>query len=430
MLAAVATLAPLAPFAGAQSVKNPGISIAALLDLYEQKDYDAVRDAAGRIEDHERFAREFVATADRWVQAKGQGSVQRRRLIASTIVLEVASAFVDEEDESRAVKADTDIRRIREAVEQRQRQWISLRALIEWGCGSLRSSAPPTPEEALWFLVSFELVQPRDPMFLYGPPADTSPERLRETRNQYGPSLNHVSHGFSRFPDNKSFELLTAEGHNGSWVWGEVANWVTRGDGVSPREFKDLQGQARIFEVENNAGRFHDAPVDLRPVFRARFLTVLSEIRRRIEPLAAFLETSARAHLDLGAIALVFKDPDGAIDHFGEVSTRADHAGLKFAGHFLQGWLHARAGRNAAAENGFRSAHALRPNAQSATVALAEILFTSGRRTEATALIDTSIASATETPGLRPTDPGLEIFSYGRVSSPSSLSQLRQAVTK
>ena len=391
-------------------------SVSILLDRYERGEIESAREVAERVKDFEAFRQSFVAEAPRWVNAAGPASVEKRRLRAAAFALEVAWAVVE----------------AWMTVEQRMRNWPPLRTLVEWACELVRSSPEPTEAERLWFRASFELGLRIDSVFLFG---EENVPRYRQvnTDREYGRAQNHLAHGVSRFPRDQEFGLLRTE--RTSILLLSLAQqgacWMVRGISVTPAKYKELQAEARAIRVRRrlpNAPRhFSDADV----LRRSDFLTELAAVRSRIEPLVGVEEIRAKVHFNLGVIAYCFADRAGALRHFAEIDGAATDINLRFLGRFLVGFVNGQEGHEAASEAAYRSAHALLPDAQSATVALAEILFTTGRRVEATKLAEDGIISGTRMrPGGFPIDPWEQFTIFGRVQPPDVLPSLRRAVAK
>ena len=392
------------------------LSISPVLDRYERGEIESAREVAERVKDFEAFRQSFVVAAPTWVNAAGPASVEKRRLRAATFALEVAWAASE----------------TWKPVEQRVRDWPPLRSLVEWACEFVRSSAEPTEPERLWFRASFELALRRDPTFLFGA-GNVARDRSANTDREYGRTLDHLAHGVSRFPRDQEFGLLRTERASSPLLNLALhgAVWVSYGIGVSPARHKELQAEARAIRVRRrlpNAPRhFSDADV----LRRSDFLDELAALRSRIEPLVSVEELRANVHFDLGVIAYCFADRAGALRHFAEINGGATDINLGFLGRFLVGFVNGQEGHEAASEAAYRSAHALLPEAQSATIALAEILFTTGRRVEATKLAEDGISygSATE-PRRFPTDPWQQFITFGRVQPSDVLPSLRRAVAK
>ena len=393
------------------------LEISPLLDRYERGEVERARDVAERVKDFEAFRQSFVTQAPRWINAAGSATIEIRRLRAATFALEVAWAWSEAGP----------------SVEERARDWRPLRNLIEWACELVRSSSAPTEAERLWFRASFELAMRTDSVFLFGAGGDASRERSVTTDREYGQALNHLAHGISRFPRDQEFGLLRTE-HTSLPLLSLALNgaiWVAHGISVTSAKYKELQAEARAIRVRRrlpNAPRhFSDADV----LRRSDFLDELAALRSRIEALVTVEELRAKVHFDLGVIAYCFGDRAGALRHFAEIDSAARDINLQFLGRFLVGFVNGQEGHEAASEAAYRSAHDLLPDAQSATIALAEILFVTGRRVEATKLAEDGIISrSTLRLGGVPTDPWLQFIGFGRVQPSDVLPSLRSAVAR
>ena len=406
-------------FAHDADAQQLGPAIVAALDRYEARDFATVGALAATTPDVTAFVRVFAETAPGWINANGPAVAGARRFRAAAAVLEIAWA-------------------VQEALpdfDEYRRRWPPLRALIEWACGLARASAVPTPIEELWFLASVELLQAVDVMFLNGPPRDALPHRIEELDRQYGRHLNHLGHAEGRFPANATFRLVRLERWNGGSGNGASLQhariWASSGRSVTPAEFAALQGEARAIRNRWALDDRMRQPTDMTVLNLMRLLTDLAEIRAAIEPLLAMSEVRANVHFDLALIASCFADPMGALQHLSEIDRAADDTDLRYLGRFLQARVHAQAGRTDAAEQAYRDALAIRPLTRSATAALGEILFTSGRRQEAATLVEEFFASPRQRPSrLLRRDPWDQLTRSGPHVNGSVLLRLRKAIVQ
>ena len=112
----------------------PQSDITAWLDRYDRRDYAVVGEA--RAMDIRTFSKRLSDAAPRWVSAAAPSAIDRRRLVAATLALEVIQPIV-----GNAVTTE-------EAV---------ARNLIEWGCRLVRANPTPTPSERWWHLAAVAL---------------------------------------------------------------------------------------------------------------------------------------------------------------------------------------------------------------------------------------------------------------------------------
>ena len=395
-------------------------SIVTALDRYETGDFATVRALAASTPDVTAFVRVFAETAPGWIGANGPTVADARRFRAAAAALEIAWAVQE-------ALSDFD---------EYRRRWPPLRTLIEWACGLVRVSAVPTPTEELWFLASVELIHGvPDLIFLNGPPRDALPHRIEELDRLYGRHLNHLGHAEARFPANATFRLVRRERWNGGSGNGpsmqHARRWVSSGRSVTPAEFAALQAEALGIRNRWALDDRMRQPTDMTVLNLVRLLTDLAEIRAAVEPLLAMPEARANAHFDLALIALCFADSKGALQHLAEIDRATGDTDLRYLGRFLQARVHAHAGRREAAEQAYRDALAIRPLTRSATAALGEILFTSGRRQEAATLAEEFLASPRELPSLLlRRDPWDQFTRTGPHVNGSVLLRLRKAIAQ
>ena len=308
------------------------------------------------------------------------------------------------------------------------RRWRLFRTLIEWACDLVRSSSNPGSVERAWFAASFELLElAQDRTFLYGIEPGATPERVLSIDDEYRGNVNHLAHGLGRFPDNPTFRLLRLEGH--ADLWEGVAYWIATETTVPASSLDAMQGQAAAIRARRNRREGPRHPSDMDIVRRAEFLAELLKARERIQSFQLVQEVAARIHLDLGLIALCLGDRALGLTELSKADAAAGDDKLKFLSRFLQGRIHGRQGQTALSEAAYRSALTLRPDSQSAVVALAEILFTDGRRREAVELADRAVAlKRLSEHRLRPRDPWLEFFEHGRLTSEQPFLGLRRAL--
>lgn len=129
-------------------------SVVGLLDRYAAGDFDGVVKILVESRDPGGLRAQLQGHGARWSRAEGAAAEPRRRLIAATVGLELASARMDDE-------------------------WLSLRSLVEWGCELLRRGAPGEAER-LWQLAALAVTEGAlDADLLY--------------------KFNHLAHAESRF---------------------------------------------------------------------------------------------------------------------------------------------------------------------------------------------------------------------------------------
>jgi hypothetical protein len=252
-------------------------------------------------------------------------------------------------------------------------------------------------------------------------------------RQQYGAALDHGRHALSRFPDDRVFELMILESRESIH---SVGSLIQRRREVSQSELDKLQEEARSFSpsrrsISRRSGAMPDGgsmssmsgPGAVRNWAVTETLSTVSRLQtaaRELQELEPVEETRAEVHLNLGAIALCFADRAKALEHFAQIGQSPADSYSRYLGHFLTGRVHELRGERAEAEAAYRRALQVLPRMQSATTALAALLFTGGRRAEAAALIDQTLALPADT-----SDPWVDFQQGGRERWPDLIRQLR-----
>jgi Flp pilus assembly protein TadD len=134
---------------------------------------------------------------------------------------------------------------------------------------------------------------------------------------------------------------------------------------------------------------------------------MLSELNRRaakgtytFEQLQDDPDVGGEATMRLGVRRFQMKDDDGAISTLDRVESRTRDPWVLYLARYFKGQAFERRKRTAEAERAYRGALAAVPFAQSASMALAALLFKNDRRTEASRLMDAMFAASP-----RPADP-------------------------
>jgi tetratricopeptide (TPR) repeat protein len=241
--------------------------------------------------------------------------------------------------------------------------------LIEWGCELLRADATPEPIERWWQLGALSVAhRSEDYEFLAGNPTDPLRSRAEAVGNVQK-EIEHLNHVMPRFPDEARFPL----------------------GGAIALEWK--------------------FPAESVPVF---------------ESLKEHIDVGAEATLRLGAIALRRgNDLEAAIETFARVETLTRDPYLIFLARYFTGQAQERRRRASDAEVAYRRAIAAVPHAQSATTALAALLFRSERRAEAQRLAAEMLAAQPPPP-----DPWREYAHADDRFWPQIIGRLRREIAR
>lgn len=332
----------------AATPRAQSVDVTAMLDLYAQGRFDEAIAAATRLPDFGPLRLRFVQDTPGWVAADPEQASRRRAAVAGFIV------------ELAAARMETD--------------WGRLSDLIEWTCAQiLRPAGPPTEFERAWHRATTALAgRARVRVWLLGPFARLPHQKPRPPQPDDPPSPRHLFHALERFPDDPHFQLA----HVVAWTWG--------------RDSEPLRNVRR-----NDDGR--------RGVARPAQLEAVTAF----EPLIAIPEIAGEAWIRTGQVHVTVGDHAAALAAFEKAQPLATTLALKYLAHFLAGRSLEALQRPDDAMAAYRRGLDAVPAAESATVALASLLFQRNEHDTAEALIDTTFRSR-----LTITDPG-RLVGYG-----------------
>jgi tetratricopeptide (TPR) repeat protein len=223
-------------------------------------------------------------------------------------------------------------------------RWQAPPLILEWGCAQLRTHEKPAALERWWQLAALAVAQrSEDPQFLIGDVnIGRGPEwgEIVNTQDE----IKHLEHVMERFPNEGRFQLAYGIAHERDF----------------PRDaMKIYRGLERDPDVGGEA------------MMRLGALQV-----RRRSNVAQIAPPQAHAGNAAAALQVLEKV---------DTLTRDPH--VVYLAHYFTGQAHAADGRLDAAERAFRRASAAMPTTQSASLALAALVFNDGRRTEGQYLI-------------------------------------------
>ena len=343
-------------------------TIGDLLDRYGRGDVAAVTSALESIQDFKSALKQLDKAALPWIRAEGPQAVPRRRLVAAGFALELAHAGLD--------------------------HWEEARNIVEWGCVLLRAGGLPTPPERAWHLAALALAQgARDADFL------TNPAQFRSGAPK---ALDHLRHSIFRFPDDARFLLARTVTDEFRTLGSdpkhpEIATEEGGYAALSRRPYADA-GEPTPVEVFDRttaqqmmsvAGRTHR-----RVPFSARRSLWLWDLADQWKALAEQDAIRVEANVRLANTYLRLARPELALAALQEGPALRPDPFTRYLECFLAGRAHGTLGDRPAAEKDYRSATAVVPGAQSATVALAALLFTSDSRDEAFEIMETAFSMA------------------------------------
>ena len=341
----VTSVLAAAAFAAAVSA-GQGRTVVDLLNRYEAGQFDVVTAALDdRDLDFADLLKQLQESAPEWINRAGPAGRDKRRLAAASFALEAARA--DAWHEWKWVVRQPLMKTINVPGDRATRAgggyqplnvlyWKSAPLLIEWGCALLRQSTEPSPAERWWHLAALAVAQrSEDTAFLLGDPAIGLGYLAGEIDNTQD-EIKHLSHSRERFPSEMRFVLAEAIARDRRWN----AQAAKAYEAMTDDEAVGGEALMRLGVMQYRAGRPADA---LKSFDRAEALSR--------DPYVVYVASYIR-----GRIA--------------ESQRRPEQARVAYE----------------------RSVTAY-PHGQSATVALAALLFRDGLRAEAQALTGAMFAA-------------------------------------
>ena len=289
--------------------------------------------------DVEQFRERFVRDAESWIRSGDPAQTRRRELVAATVGLEIARAAFGV-------------------------AWPQGRRLIEWGSTLLGRAARPDEGERLWHLAALPLIQGA---FDY---------RLLVAQKD--------EVWLKRFPNEPRLLFALV-------VLLEGDTWPDP-DRSKPWDQDEaaLAAGHKMFQARraNRAG----ATAEMRArSFEYQRRTNMRQVMTLLEDLSNSVELRADALLRLGVLHLRLRHAEVARDQFEDVLRVTNEPYLVFLANFFNGVAHEQDGNRDDAIAAYRAALVAVPRAQSASFALASLLFLQDRRAEAARLADAAI---------------------------------------
>jgi hypothetical protein len=346
-----------------------GMSIGDLLDRYAAGQFDSVVSELEAMETWDPVLKHLREHGEAWITAKGPGSVARRELAAATFALEAARAGQWHEwkiirkqplmcaaPEAASVPqatSDEDDGQQQMAVPPRPNpgnncytppdvlSWKAPPLILEWGCERLRRHDPPRATERWWQLAALAVAQrSEDPQVLIGDEnIGRGPEGGEIVNTQH--EIKHLEHVMERYPKDTRFQL----------AYGLAQERAFPADAV--KVYRAL---------------VQDPDVGGEALMRLGGM----QARRRASATQAIRQDRSQALEDLEKAETVTRDPY-----------------VVYLARYFAGQIHQADGRLEQAEAAYRGAAAAMPGSESASIALASLVFRDGRRSEAQELIRT-----------------------------------------
>lgn len=348
------------PVLGQPLCAQPDANIAGLLDRYGRGDLAGVTTALESIADLRTALRQLDKIAVGWIRSEGPQAVPRRRLAVAGFALEAAHAGMN--------------------------QWQEARNFVEWGCVLLRGGGLPTPPERAWHLAAVALAQgAHDPDLLTNPPG---------SRSGATKGFDHLRHSAFRFPDEDRFYLVRAA----------TDEFRTLGsDPKHPRTATFEEGRQALLKVSDpregdvferaTAQQLLSLSLDPRlthrsVLFAARRSMWLWGLADEWKALLSRESIRTEAAIHLANTYLRLARPDLALVVLEHAPPAPGDRSLTYLTQYLAGRMADMKGDRQTAEKAYRAALAAVHGAQSATMALATLLFLSDSPDEAFELMN------------------------------------------
>jgi tetratricopeptide (TPR) repeat protein len=290
--------------------------------------------------DLDRFWRALEHDAEPWLRRGDARTARQRQLVVATIALDAARASLDMD-------------------------WAQGRRFVEWGAEILRRGRPDDGER-LWHLAALSLMQ---------------------GAHDYELIVAQQKLAWPRFQEEPRFLLALA-------VALEASTWPDP-DRAGPwdDDESELRRAAEQFELRRKMRQRPDLGLREKAAEFAR-RERMQRVIEALEDLSNAESIRAEALMRLGYLHLRLRRAEIAIEQFEDAAGMTDDPFVLYLSHFLKGNALEQVGDRANAIESYRAALDVAPRAQSASFALASLLFLGDGRREAADLI----AAALETP--------------------------------
>lgn len=333
----VLALALIVGAAGASAAGQPP-STGDLLDRYARGDFAAFA-APKTASDLDRFRQALEHDGEAWARGGDARTQRRRQLIVATIAVQTAHASIELE-------------------------WSQGRRLLEWAAALLRKGAADEGERR-WQLAALSVMQ---------------------GANDHDLVIQQQKLAWPRFPEEPRLLLAMA-------VALEASTWPDT-DRNQPWEENDAELQDAV--EQEKARRVMRQPPDRsvrEKVLEYERRTRVRQAIQALEDLSNAEAIRAESLLRLGYLHLRLHNFEIAAEQFEDVLDMTRDPFLVYLAKFLQGTASERQGDRANAEAAYRAALAVAPRAQSASFALASLVFLGSGRAEAAALVEAAVSA-------------------------------------
>ena len=315
------------------------------IDAYFQGRYDEAVKRAAAVEDLGPLRLRVVQDVPVWIRAD-PALTEQRRAAAAAFLLELTHARLESD-------------------------WGRLVDLVEFMCVELRAGTPSPSFERAWHRASVALAgRARARLWLLGEFAQLPHQPARRPTAESSPTVSpkHLMHALERFPDDPQLRLARIV----AWTWDRDQEPVRN---VEPR--RDL------------------------PVTLARRAPPQREAITALQPLTEDAVVGAEALFRTGQIHFSMGEHAAALQAFEQAQPRATDPAIRYVAFFSAGRALEALKQPARAIEQYRKALDVMPNAESAAIALASLLFVRDDRESAVSLFDRTFPnqSAAADPG-------------------------------
>jgi tetratricopeptide (TPR) repeat protein len=399
---AVLAAAPAGPSAWSKT------ALLTLLDRYAAGEYDfaaraiAAIDRLGAIETPEAPDTPLTTwrlAAPEWIRsAASPAEIDRRRLIAATVALELVHAHPEV-------------------------PWPRRWSFFSWACAAAREHPTRSAAERLWYLTSVAVAQEAGGTgLLPSSELNISVRLLRDPVDRAEMMEGHLRHARGAFPEESRFRLVEIE---------------VRAAGTSVASYSQSPNWLGANELPVSAPLTPEQSE--RVAVRA---ALIPDLARELAALTRYDSVRGEVELNLGYLSARLRAWDDALEHLSQVPKSTDDPFLRGMSHYLRGWVFERAERRDDAIAEYRLALDAFPHDRAISTLLADQLAQASRQAEAYAVLDAGVkASATPLEprstggGLGPTvrvavrrDPWFQFQQGDARRLPEYIAQLREAL--
>ncbi len=313
-----------------------------LLDRYLRGEFDAVVTRLQTLDDFRPILKGLQDDGPAWIEAGGTAARERRALAAATFALEAARIDEWNEWKDRTLAPNYLEQPCGPDGKTLRRPeilvWKPPPLLIVWGSNVFRRETKPGPVERWWQLAAISVAQRAEDFEFLRSDGVVCVYNVND-------EIDYLYHLRLRFPDEPRFKLAEA-------MLPELSRRPPSGGNYTFEQLQDDQDVGGEATMRLGVSRFH------------------------------------------------MRDDDRAISTLDRVESKTRDPWVIYLARYFKGQALERKKRPAEAEKAYRGALRAVPAAQSASMALAALLFKNGQRTEASRLMDMMFAASP-----RPADP-------------------------